>query len=336
MIIGNPNKFAVFLDRIECWNTNHEDENSFCVFFINGKIIPNYAENSIHSIVLSNIISFLENIPENPNVFEMKSNDAVKALYNFYNPRDWEQNVDIDADYRYVLDCSELIDNNYFIFGVKNGTEIRLLSVRPEYDREESVHILDTVECSEIIFSKDEVSDLINKLKNNINIKSEKIIGNPYKFAIVRDIVPEWDNFENNNQGFVGLSVYGVVYPDYSVQTDIRKCLLKLTDSLKKIKYNEDIVNMDTVNAYRTLYNEVYPEDETKKSDVGYLVSALNEPDKKNNVFIVKGNDKIRILSSGFMLNEAIQRFTEDEEAIQDVVLEEGEFEDILCRIEKS
>lgn len=86
------------------------------------------------------------------------------------------------------------------------------------------------------------------------------VIGDPYKFSILFDRVKSWNASLNDNNGFFGLSIYGKMFPDTVINAIIPVSLFELKNSLSNIPVNEEIYNLSSNDAFKALYNLVYPQ----------------------------------------------------------------------------
>ena len=84
MIIGDPYKFAIDMQKIEEWNYSGDNTflNGVLLFFIDGAIFPT----EIRTATLISELEPLKNVLENPiidkRLFNMEKGDAYMELYD--------------------------------------------------------------------------------------------------------------------------------------------------------------------------------------------------------------------------------------------------------------
>lgn len=168
MLIGNPYYFAVIFDVVESWNADRTFQNGTLFLAVGSEIFPKEILSAMLSCEIPELIESLKNIPVDEKMFSMPTEKAYSEMYNVTFPDDW----DIDNDYRYIISTPSLSDNDYLVFAVSNGEKIRILAGKPDYFKEESVHILEGAEITEAFISVSELNDIINKL-SDIDIKED-------------------------------------------------------------------------------------------------------------------------------------------------------------------
>ncbi len=170
MIIGDPYKFAVMFDEVESWNYESDcHENGHVALCLDGKMFPNHIVNGIISTSLSHVAEKLQNIPEDAELFSMDSAAAFERMYDLvylYEP-------DFENDYRFELSPETVSDAGCFAFVVKCGSEVRILGSKLEYDRENSRHIFDGIEVTEIRLDDSEISDVVKQIKEYLSTAYE-------------------------------------------------------------------------------------------------------------------------------------------------------------------
>lgn len=158
MIIGDQYKFAILFERIAPWNISLTDCNGVFALCIDGKLFPDEIINSVVEVSVNDIKKSLMNIPVDEIIFNMDTENAFTALYKLVYS-------DCDNDYRYELANSYLTDIDNLVFAVAGKEKIKILAAKGEYNCEESTHIFDTSEITEVILEKKEIDEIINKLE---------------------------------------------------------------------------------------------------------------------------------------------------------------------------
>lgn len=126
MIIGDPYKIAVIVQVINEWSETWI--NGVFMLTINGKIIPEEIFTSTLECdckeLNDNLDRMLSCPPVDMELYELDGREAFIKMYNLTCPN----NADTDNDYRYKVSTSGLEDNDYWVFAVNNGSDIRFIA----------------------------------------------------------------------------------------------------------------------------------------------------------------------------------------------------------------
>lgn len=163
MIIGNPYNFSIFIKTIKEWNK--EDGifyNGILLFCIDGYIFP---KKEILSATLSyeipKIKNDLKNICVNKDIYNMSKYKAFKEMYN----RRYPKNFDIEEDYSFEISPSIFLDNDYIIFAVSDGKNVRIMGTHTKYIIKESKHIFKNKDIKETFITINDLNKIITQLK---------------------------------------------------------------------------------------------------------------------------------------------------------------------------
>lgn len=168
MIIGNPYYFAVIFEVVECWNADKTFQNGMLFLAINAEIFPKEIQSATLSCEFAKLTESLKNIPIDEKIFNMLKHKAYSEIYNKVFPEDWN----INNDYRYMISTPSFSDNDYLVFAVSNGEKVRILAGKPDYCKEESIHILKGAEITETFIDISDLNKITYKL-SNIDIRRD-------------------------------------------------------------------------------------------------------------------------------------------------------------------
>ena len=101
------------------------------------------------------------------------------------------------------------------------------------------------------------------------------VIGDPYKFSIIFDRVDKWNMSINDNNGYLNLSIDSEIFPKKLINTIVNTSLFDIKNSLNNIPVDTSIYNMNTSEAFKTLYNLVYPVEFENDNDYRYELSPM-------------------------------------------------------------
>ena len=148
MVVGDPFRFAVIYETVECWNYDETFHNWLLFFSINSKLYP-YSVDDFSSTLASEIpilADSLKNIVVDKEIYSLKTVDAYTKLYNMALPDDY----DIPNDYRYVISPPTIAHFDYYIFAVSNGKKVRVLASKLKYDIINSIYKLNNIKIREV------------------------------------------------------------------------------------------------------------------------------------------------------------------------------------------
>lgn len=159
MIIGDPYKFAFWIDIVPEWNDDDSTWiNGIFSLCINGKIYPCVATSTLNSevpILLDGWYRY--SMPcENEALFQASKMNAVKNLLEITFPANGSE------DYRYKLSTPTIEDNDVYSFVLAHNDEVRILVVTASYDNN-SLEIYET-KIDEITIRKSEMRSMISEL----------------------------------------------------------------------------------------------------------------------------------------------------------------------------
>lgn len=160
MLIGNPDKFAILLHRVEEWNMDDTFKNGILHFCINGEMFPK----EILSVTLACEVPWLRekmaNVVVDKKIYYQPKDEAFAALYSKTFPEECSE----DNDYRFQVNPECFLDFNYITFAVSNGVNVRILATQLQYKTEESRHDLSFLQVLETSISNEEWDRMVIEL----------------------------------------------------------------------------------------------------------------------------------------------------------------------------
>ena len=140
------------------------------------------------------------------------------------------------------------------------------------------------------------------------------VIGNPYKFAFIIDIVPEWNGDDTYTQGIFFMCIEGKLFPPVldttTLSSDISYILRGSpysSPALFSLPVNIILFNKEKKQSFIDMFNLTYPgclnpeidlDDLSITNDYTYKASNPTMEDNNNHVFIVSDGDSVRILGA--------------------------------------
>ena len=167
MLLGNPYKFAIFMQTVKEWNIDEAFFNGVLLFFINGNKYPKEILTATLNCEINILNEKFKNIAFNEEIFYKEKEKAFKQIYNITFPED----ISLNNDYQFDITPLSFSDANCYIFAVSNNIQVRILAAKLEYVRENSRHILENAVIDETFISVHKMKEISNKLnKYKINI----------------------------------------------------------------------------------------------------------------------------------------------------------------------
>lgn len=161
------------------------------------------------------------------------------------------------------------------------------------------------------------------------------IIGNPYKFSIILDIVKEWNIDSSFYNGILFFSINGDLFPK-EVLTSTLKCEIPiLVSRLKNITINNNIFNMQKKEAFLYLYNLTFPEDVNEENDYKYDISPQEFSDYDYFVFAVGNGKDNRILAAKLQYRINDSRYELKDINVNETFIDCKELCEIVLALEK-
>lgn len=137
MIIGNPYKFAILIERIEEWETDLW-KNGIMFVIMNGELYPKEVRTTTYNSELPNILNSDSAFVKPYVNIDLYKNDDSEILAYF-------QNDNKEEYYHYFIPFHEIEDSGYRFFVVSNGCYIKILIGK--FDKEKLI-LIDKIELS--------------------------------------------------------------------------------------------------------------------------------------------------------------------------------------------
>lgn len=160
MLLGNPYKFAIIIEKIEEWNLDETFRNGVLLVCVDGSLFPKEILTATLNSEINPLKESLGNIAVNEKIFTMEKEEAFEQIYNITFPED----VSLENDYRFDITPLLLCDNNCYIFAVSDGVSVRILAAKLEYRKEWSRHLIKNADISETFISIQEMEEIAKDL----------------------------------------------------------------------------------------------------------------------------------------------------------------------------
>ncbi len=125
------------------------------------------------------------------------------------------------------------------------------------------------------------------------------VLGDPDRFAVIFEIVDEWNIDSSFNNGILMFSVDGKVYPRNEIMNaTLNFELPNLKRCMSDICVNEQIFGLSKYEAFINIYNLRFPKDRDVDGDYRYDISPVVFSDNNCLVFAVSNGDMMRVLAA--------------------------------------
>jgi len=161
------------------------------------------------------------------------------------------------------------------------------------------------------------------------------VIGNPYKFSIILQIIEEWNVDYTFGNGVLMLCVDGNLFPNEIVTATLKCEVAPLIDSLNGVVQDERLFSMSRESSFAELYNCTFPENLEVANDYRFLISPMVLSDEGCFVFAIKSDCQVRILASKLCYNFEESRHELDDAEISETIISLSELQQITDELAK-
>lgn len=159
------------------------------------------------------------------------------------------------------------------------------------------------------------------------------IIGEPYNFAIIFDIVDRWNKDENFKNGILFFSINDTVFPKQFNVITLSTELRKVYGALQNIAENKGIFSMKKEDAFKSIFRITYPENFDTDNDYRYIISPDEINDSGNYIFALSDGENIRILASSLEYDIENSTYFFDGINVIEGYIKEKELDDMLSTL---
>ncbi len=170
-VYGDPNKFALIVERIEQWTDVKSHANGVFHFVIDQCIYPRRVRVSTLSADIGGLASdnALLSGPQCDAVGGMGAKAAFTFLLNRMRPGHLLSDDDIPDDfvddYTYQASTDNLENDSCYVFAVGVGDEIRILGAKMESPLDDGPSLI--ADLAEVWVGRDEVRDIVRQVRSD-------------------------------------------------------------------------------------------------------------------------------------------------------------------------
>ena len=161
------------------------------------------------------------------------------------------------------------------------------------------------------------------------------ILGNPDKFAIIMEVVNDWNIDQSFNNGVLFFTIEGKIFPcNEVVNATLNSEIPQLKRCISSVGTDERLFSLPKDEAFTEMYNLRSPKDWSIDADYRFDISPLSFSDKNCLKFAVSDGKQVRILAVAdleYIIAES--RYNLKNIDISEVYITVAELNDILLKL---
>ncbi|WP_447588186.1 immunity 42 family protein [Aquipseudomonas campi] len=176
MIIGDPNCFAILVEKVDIWTAEDSYINGIFHYIIGGYFLPEM----VGVATLSGDIFCLSDdnalvaFPESRDLFFMPKEEAFKFMLSSMLPSILEPGKDVDdnfeEDFQYQASTYNIENGGSYVFAVSLGEQVRILGAKVNYllfddSGNGRWEVVDSIVVHEVFVNKDTVREIVNSTR---------------------------------------------------------------------------------------------------------------------------------------------------------------------------
>lgn len=171
MVSGDPNRFAILAEKIDCWSSGDGYANGLFHYFIDGLIFPPTANvatisGDIHCLTNGNA---LIDMPINDDLFVLPKKEAFEYMLGIMSPELLDPNSDIPDDfkenYKYQASTYNLENAGCYVFAVRCGDMVRIIGAKLLSIGSVQESRGERVEVCEVFLKTEEVARIVDAVR---------------------------------------------------------------------------------------------------------------------------------------------------------------------------
>lgn len=157
------------------------------------------------------------------------------------------------------------------------------------------------------------------------------VLGNPYVFSIVLDVVDKWNSKDSYSfyNGILAFCIGGEIFPRKMLCATLGSEVPNLVEQFSKIPVNEILFDMKKEEAFLKIYYITYPDDIDIDidNDYSYDITPYCFGDINSYVFAVSNGQQVRILAS------SLEHGLEDNIEITEAVISINDMDEVISKL---
>jgi len=170
MIIGDPYRFAIWVELIPQWSENHK--NGLFYFFVNGNMYPDDIRTSTLSVDFHDVIdeeNALISLPCDDDFFNAPSNEAFQTLYKLAYPESTQEDEYPEQVFDFCASPTIINESGALFFAVASESAVRIIGGKittlVDADDRKIWKDISNPHIESVILKKKELDEIINRLK---------------------------------------------------------------------------------------------------------------------------------------------------------------------------
>lgn len=155
------------------------------------------------------------------------------------------------------------------------------------------------------------------------------VLGNPYVFSIVLDVVDKWNSKDSYSfyNGILVFYIGGEIFPRKMISATLGSEVPNLVEQFSKIPVNEMLFDMKKEEAFLKIYYITYPENIDIDNDYSYDITPYCFGDINSYVFAVSNGKQVRILAS------SLEHGLEDNIEITEAFISINDMDEVISKL---
>ncbi len=161
----------------------------------------------------------------------------------------------------------------------------------------------------------------------------EVVIGDPYKFSVILQTIPEWNIDDTFCNGILLFGVNGDIYPSKILTATLTSEIQPLKEKLTSLATDECLFSMEKKEAFKKIYDITMPEDTNIENDYRFDISPMSFADDGCFVFAIRSGCRVRILASQLKYNIKESRHDFEDIYVNEAILELYEINELVSQL---
>ena len=161
------------------------------------------------------------------------------------------------------------------------------------------------------------------------------ILGNPYDFAVILDVVDKWNKADSYSfyNGILAFYIDGEIFPNKMVNATLGSEVPNLVKQFSQVPVNEKLFDMSKEDAFLKIHQITFPEDIDVDNDYSYEITPNCFGDINCCVFAVSNGQQVRVLASGLEYSLEEGRHELDNIEIMEAIVSADDMAEVISKL---
>lgn len=159
------------------------------------------------------------------------------------------------------------------------------------------------------------------------------IFGDPFHFAVSTEYVVPWNNNFDFCNGLIHFYIDGMVFPIETINATLACEIHMLSERLSHLPVDMLLYEMEKNEAFRQLYDLVYPADPSSLNDYRFEISPASFSDNNYIILAVSNGTNVRIMGAKLKYNVEKSRHDLNDVTIREAIVDNNLLVEISKKI---